>query len=82
METMALSPDPTLPPGAHFPWLGLVLPTPTSSILLISGQITLSIMHEALRRTPNHKAAWPDGFPRLVLKHMPPSFHEVMYLLF
>jgi hypothetical protein len=39
-------------------------------------------MQEALRRTPNHKAAGPDGVPGLVLKHMPPTFHEPLHLLF
>ena len=39
-------------------------------------------MQEALRRTPNHKAAGPDGVPGLVLKHMPPAFHEALHLLF
>jgi len=82
LETLALSPDPTLPPGAPFLWLGLVRPTPTSSIPLLSGQITPAILHEALRRTPNHKAAGPDWAPGLVLKHMPPQFHEALHLLF
>ena len=49
---------------------------------MISGQITPAIMQEALRRTPNHKAAGPDGVPGLVLKHMPPAFHEALHLLF
>ena len=35
-----------------------------------------------LRRTPNHKAAGQDGVPGLVLKHMPPVFHEDIHLLF
>jgi hypothetical protein len=39
-------------------------------------------MQEALRRTPNHKAAGPDGVPGLVLKHMPQAFHDVLLLLF
>jgi hypothetical protein len=45
-------------------------------------QITPAIFQEALRRTPNHKAAGPDGTPSLVLKHMPPAFHEALHLLF
>jgi len=36
-ETRALSPDPTLPPGALFPWLGHVRPTPTSSVPMLIG---------------------------------------------
>ena len=32
LETIALSPDPTLPPGAPFPWFDHVRPTPTSSV--------------------------------------------------
>jgi len=82
LETVALSPDPVFPTGAPFPWLGLVRPTPTSSIPMISGQITPAILHEALRRTPNHMAAGPTGVPGLVLKHMPPQFHEALRLLF
>jgi hypothetical protein len=39
-------------------------------------------MQEAFRRTLNHKAAAPDRVPELVLKHMPPAFHEVLHLLF
>ncbi len=81
LETIALSTDPTLPLGAPFSWLGYVRPTPTSSVPMIAGQITLSIMQEALRRTPNHKAAGPDGVPGLVLKHMPPAFYEALHLL-
>jgi hypothetical protein len=83
MESATLSPDPTLSIQAPFPWLGHVRPTPTSSVPLISGQITtLAIMQEALRRTPNHKAAESDGVPGLVLKHMRPAFHETLHLLF
>ena len=75
LETLALSPDPTLPPGAPFPWIGYVQATPTSSVPMIAGHITPDIMHETLRSTPNHKAAGPDGVPGLVLKHMPREFH-------
>ena len=82
LETPALSPDPTLPPGAPFPWLGHVRPTPTSSVPMLIGQITPAIFHEALRRTPNHEAAGLDGIPGPVLKHMPPTFHEAIHLLF
>jgi len=39
-------------------------------------------MHEALRRTPNHKAAGSDEVPGLVIKHMPPPFLETLHLLF
>jgi hypothetical protein len=49
---------------------------------MISGQITPAILHEALRRTPSHKAAGPYGVPDLVLKHMPPKFHVALHLLF
>ena len=63
METITLSPDPTLPLGAPFPWRGYVRATPNSSVPMIAGNITPAIMHEALRRTPNHKAARPDGVP-------------------
>ena len=82
LETIAISPDPTLPPGAPFPWRGYVRATPTSSVSMIAGHLTPDIMHEALRRTPNHKAAGPDGVPRFVLKHMPHAFHETLHLLF
>jgi hypothetical protein len=82
IETVALSPDPSLPPGAPFLWLGHVRPIPTSSFPMISGQITPAIMQEALRRTPTHKAAGPDGVPSLVLKHMTRVFHEDTHLLF
>ncbi len=82
METTALSPDPTLPPGAPFPWLGQVRPTLTSSVPMPIDQSTPAIFPEALRRIPNHKAAGPNGVPGLVLKHMPPAFHEAIHLLF
>jgi hypothetical protein len=49
---------------------------------MISGQITIDIMQEALRRTPNQKAARPDGVPIVVLKHMSPAFYEALHLLF
>ena len=65
LETTALSPDPTLPPGVAFPWLDHVRPTPASSDSMLIGQITPAIFQEALRRTPNHKAAGPDGYPEL-----------------
>ena len=82
LETKALSPDPTLPPGAPFSWLGHVRPIPTSTVPMLIGQITPAVFHEALRRTPNHKAACPNGVPGLMLKHMPPAFHEAIHLLF
>ena len=82
METTALSPDPTLPLGAPFPRLGHVQPTPTSSDPMLIGQISPAIFREALRRTLNHEAAGLDGEPGLVLKHIPPAFHEVLRLLF
>jgi hypothetical protein len=43
--------------------------------------ITPTIMHEALRRTPSHKAGGPDGISGLILKQMPPTFHEALHLL-
>ena len=49
---------------------------------MLIGQITPAIFQEALRRTPSHKAAGPDGVPGVVLKHMPPAFHEAILLLF
>ena len=49
---------------------------------MLIGQITPVIFHEALRRTPNHKAESQDGVPGLVLKHMPPAFLEAIHLLF
>ena len=79
MEPTTLSPDPTLPPGAPFPWLSYVRPTPTSSVPMLINQITPAIFQEALRRTPNHKAAGPDGVPGVVLKHMPLAFHEALH---
>jgi hypothetical protein len=82
METAALSPDHTLPPRAPFPWLRHVHPKPASSIPMISGCITPAIMHEALRHTLSHKAAGPNGVQGLILKHMPPAFHEALHLLF
>ncbi len=82
LETIALSSDHTLPPGAPLPWRASVRATPTSSVPMIAGHITPAILHEVLRRTPNHKAAGPDGVPGLVLKHMPQKFHETLHLLF
>jgi len=57
MDNVALSPGPTLPPGAPFLGLGRIHPTPAASTPMISGCITPTIMQEALRRTPSHKAA-------------------------
>jgi len=71
LETKALSPDPILPPRAPFPWLSHITPSRQYTIPMISGCITPSILQEALRRTPNHKAAGPDWVPGLILKHMP-----------
>jgi len=39
-------------------------------------------MHEALRRTPNRKAASPNGVPGMILEHMSSGSHEVLQLLF
>ncbi len=39
-------------------------------------------MHEAIRRTPSHKAAGPDGVSGLNLKQMSLVFHEALSLLF
>ena len=82
LETKALSPDPTLPPGAPLPWLHRVTPNQKHTVPMIADHITPAIMQEALRRTPNHKAAGPDGVPGMVLKHMPAGFHEALQLLF
>jgi hypothetical protein len=82
METTALSPDPTLPLGAPFPWLSHITPNLRYTIPMISGCITPAIMQEALRRTPIHKAAGPNGVPGLILKRMPPAFHKALQLLF
>ncbi len=82
LKTHALSPDPTLPPGAPFPWLSHVPPPLRHTNPMISRRITPAIMQEALRRTPNHKVAGPDGVPGMILKHMPPGFHEALQLLF
>jgi hypothetical protein len=49
---------------------------------MISGYNTPDIMHEALRRIPNHKAAGPYGVLGMILKHMPTRFHEALQLLF
>ncbi len=49
---------------------------------MISRCITPTIMQEAFRRTPNHKAAGRDGVPSMILKHMPPTFHEALQLFF
>ena len=61
LEALALSPNPTLPSGAPFPWIGYVRLTLIASVPRIPGQITPAIMQEALRRNPNHKAAEPQG---------------------
>jgi hypothetical protein len=82
LETTALSPDPTLPPEAPFPWLSHITPNQRHTIPMISGCITPAILEEALHRTPNHKATGPDGVPGLILKHIPPAFHEALQLIF
>jgi hypothetical protein len=55
IETVALSPNPSLPSGAPFPWIGHIHPLPTASAPMIAECITPAIMLEALRRTPCHK---------------------------
>jgi hypothetical protein len=55
---------------------------PSSSVSTIMGCNTHAIMQVALRRTPSQKAAGSDGVPGLILKHMPPAFHEALHLLF
>jgi hypothetical protein len=49
---------------------------------MLIGQITPVILHEALRRSPNHTTVGLGRVPGLVLKHMPPAFHEAIHLLF
>jgi hypothetical protein len=49
---------------------------------MLIDQITPAIFQDVLHRTPNHKVAGPNGVPGLVLKHMPPAFHEAIHLLF
>ena len=78
LEDRALSSDSTLPHGAPFPRHNRVPPNPKHTVPMISGCITLAVMQEALRRTPNHKAAGPDGVPGMIPKHMPPGFHEAL----
>jgi hypothetical protein len=82
LETTALSLDPTLPPGAPFPWLPHITPNQRHTLPMISECITPAILQKALRRTPNNKAAGPYGVPGLILKHMPSAFHEALQLLF
>ena len=82
METLALSPDPTLPPGAPLPRLGHVRLTPTSSVPMLIGQVTPAIFQEALHRTRDIKAAGSDEVTCLVQKHMPHALQEALHLLF
>jgi hypothetical protein len=82
LETHALSPDPTLPHRAPFSWHLRVPPNHKHTFPMISSCITPAIMQEALRRTPDHKTAGPNGVPGMILKHMPPRFHEALQLLF
>jgi hypothetical protein len=82
IETQALSHDLTLQHRAPFPWHFRVPPNHKHTVPMISGCIIPTIMQEALRRTPNHKAAGPNGVPGMILKHMPLGFHETLQLLF
>jgi len=82
LETQAMSHDPTLPHEAPFPWHLRVPHTHKYTNPMISGCVTPAIMQEALRRTPNHKAASRDGVPGMILKHMPSRFYEALQLLF
>ena len=68
--------------GGILSWLCHATSNQQHNITMISGCITPAIMQEALRRTPNHKAAGPDGVPSLILNHMPPEFHAALQLLF
>jgi len=47
-----------------------------------SGCISPTIIQENLRRTLSHKATGLDEVPGLIVKHMPPAFHEALHLLF
>jgi hypothetical protein len=49
---------------------------------MISGHIIMVTLQEALRPTQSYKTAGMDGVASLVLKHMPPAFHEALHLLF
>jgi len=82
LETHAMPPSPTLPHGAPFPWHLRVPPNHKHTSPMISGCITPAIMQKAIRRTLNHKEAGPDGVPGMILKHMPPGFHEALQLVF
>jgi hypothetical protein len=82
LETQAMSPNPTFPHGAPFPWHFRVPPNHKHTIPMISGCITPSIMQEALRRTPNHKASGPDGVPGIIMNQMPSGLYEALQLLF
>jgi hypothetical protein len=82
LETQAMSLDPTLPHGTPFPWHLRDFPSHKHTAPMISGCINPAILKEALRRIPNHKAAGPNKVPGMVLKHMPPIFHEALQLLF
>jgi len=81
LETQTMSLDPTLSHVAPFPWHLCVPPNHKRTVPMISGCITPAIMPEALRRTPNHKAAGPHGVPGMILKLMPLGFHEALQLL-
>jgi hypothetical protein len=58
LETLALSLDPTLPPGARFTWLGYVRPTPTSTAPRIARQITQPLCK---RPSAEHQTTRPQG---------------------
>jgi hypothetical protein len=82
IETLALSPEPTLPPGAPCPWLGHVRPAPNSSVPMIFGEIIPATMQDALHRTLIHKPAGLQGGPGPILKRMLLAFHVTYRLLF
>ena len=81
IETQAISPNPTPPRGAPFPWHLRVPPNHKHTTPMISGCIPSVVMQEALRRTPNPKAAGPNGVPGMILKHMPSEFDEALQVL-
>jgi len=49
---------------------------------MLAGYISQTILQEALRRSPNHKAAGPDRVSCIILKYMPPICHETNHFLF
>jgi len=71
VETASLSHEPNVDPNGAFPWIDAIPATSSPHKHMIIGKLTLTVLNEALRLFPSHKAPGPDNIPGVLMKHMP-----------